>query len=63
MNCGGRQWLRKYRAFSRRVARVRLALRLLRERKLADDYAAAFNEFDTETADFWEGTGSDGLIT
>lgn len=62
MNGRGRQWQRKHRVFSRRMARVRLTLCLLRERKLADDYAAAFNEFDDETAEFWEGTASDGLI-
>lgn len=44
-----------------RSAVVRVALRLLRERELAGDYAAAFNEFDDETAEFWEGTASDGL--
>ena len=43
------------------AAVVRVALRLLRERELAGDYAAAFNEFDDETAEFWEGTASDGL--
>lgn len=44
-----------------RSAVVRVALRLLRERELAGDYAAAFNEFDDESAEFWEGTASDGL--
>lgn len=44
-----------------RSAVVRVALRLLRERDLADDYAAAFEEFDDEAAELWEGTASDGL--
>ena len=43
-----------------RSAVVQVALRLLREKKLAGDYAAAFNEFDDDT-ELWEGSASDGL--
>ena len=46
-----------------RSAVVRVALRLLRERELAGEYAAAFNEFDDETDEVWEGAASDGLNT
>ncbi|MXY04309.1 MAG: antitoxin [Gammaproteobacteria bacterium] len=44
-----------------RSAVVQVAVRLLRERQLGGDYAAAFNEIDDETADFWEQTSGDGL--
>ena len=40
---------------------TRLVLLLLRERQLARDYVAAFNELDDEAAEFWEGAASDGL--
>ena len=49
------------RGIGSRSAVIRVALRLLRERELAGDYAAATNEFDDETDRFWELAASDGL--
>ena len=61
MKCSGRQWKRKYRAFSRRMVPIGFALCRLRKRELAGDYAAAFSEVEEKNAEFWELTASDGL--
>lgn len=40
---------------------VQRALSLLRASELGEDYAAAWNEWDSSEADVWESTVADGL--
>lgn len=45
-----------------RSAAVQFAVRLLRERGLEDDYAAAWSEWDAGgEGDAWDGVAADGL--
>ena len=47
-----------------RSAAVHQAIRLLRASELADDYAAAFEEWiNRGESDVWEATAPDGLFT
>lgn len=44
-----------------RSAAVQRAIRLLRQRDLDQDYAAAWDEWEYSDDDAWEGTAADGL--